>query len=210
MPPAGYPAHAAYPAHPGSPAPVPTPGNGSFGLVQLIELAFPRHQGVTLRGQLWDGGGAVQYVFPSDGHGTLLLFADTNALGRYATARAAGDPLLATPPWQVRADASGGLNFDFDLVVEHLNSPPDNWLPAFLCRCRDIAAQLALYLNLQGALELLEQYTPIDQADSVLRSAGDSLGWAARRQIAKLDPVFLRDEWATLVNLLDTATTTID
>jgi hypothetical protein len=189
---------------------VPNRPDGRFGLVQLVELAFPNHQGVTLRGQLWDGGGAVQYVFPSDGRGTLLLFADTNALGRYATAQAGRDPLLATPPWQVRADPSGGLNFDFDLVVEHLHGPPDNWLPTFLCRCRDIAAQLALYLNRQEALELLEQYTPIDEADSVLRSAGDSLGWAARRHIAKIDLALLREEWATLVDLLDAATTTID
>jgi hypothetical protein len=194
-----------------SPPPVPTaPRTGPAGVVQLIEMAFPTHQGVTLRGQLWDGGDAIRYVFPSDGQGRLLLFADTNALGRYAPAHAADDPLFATPPWQVRTDPSGGLNFDFDLVVEHLNGPPETWLPAFLCRCRDVAAQLALYLNLEEALELLEQYTPIDQADTVLRSAGDSLGWAARRQIAKIDLDFLRDEWATLVGLLDTAATAID
>jgi hypothetical protein len=178
--------------------------------VQLIELAFPTHQGVTLRGQLWDGGGAVQYVFPSDGHGRLLLFADTNALGRYALGHTADDPLLATPPWQVRTDPAGGLNFDFDLVVEHVNGPPESWLPAFLCRCRDVAAQLALYLDLEEALDLLEQYAPIDQADTVLRNAGDSLGRAARRQIAKIDLPFLRDEWATLVGLLDAAATAID
>jgi hypothetical protein len=149
-------------------------------------------------------------VFPSDGHGHLLLFADTHALGRYAGAHAADDPLLATPPWQVRADPAGRLNFDFDLVVEHLSSPPENWLPAFLCRCRDVAAQLALFFNLTEALDLLEQYAPIDQADTVLRNAGDSLGRAARRQIARIDLAFLRDEWATLVRVLDAATTAID
>jgi hypothetical protein len=197
-------------AFPPAPVGVPTLRDGRSGVVQLVELAFPTHQGVTLRGQLWDGGGAVQYVFPSDGRGSLLLFADTNALGRYAAAHAADDLLLATPPWHVRADPTGGLNFDFDLVVEHLNSPPENWLPAFLCRCRDVAAQLALYLNLEEALDLLEQYAPIDQADTVLRNAGDSLGRAARRQIAKIDLTFLRDEWATLVGVLDAATTAID
>jgi hypothetical protein len=198
------------PHSPMPPAGVPTLRDGRSGVVQLVELALPTHQGVTLRGQLWDGGGAVQYVFPSDGQGSLLLFADTNALGRYAGAHGAGDPLLGTPPWQVRADPTGGLNFDFDLVVEHLNSPPENWLPAFLCRCRDVAAQLALYLNLREALDLLEQYSPIDQADTVLRNAGDSLGRSARRQIAKIDLAFLRDEWATLIGVLDTATIAID
>jgi hypothetical protein len=200
--------------------PSPTPGlpsfgssapmaDGRFGLVQLVELAFPEHQGVTLRGQLWEGGSEVQYVFPSDGAGTLLLFADTNALGRYAAAHRADDPLLATPPWQVRADPSGGLNFDFELVVEHLNGPPERWLPAFLCRCRDVAAQLALYLDIEEALELLDKYTPIDEADSILRQAGDVLGRGARRQLAKIDLQFLREEWATLVDRLDAAATTI-
>ncbi len=189
--------------------PLPSPAAGvQFGLVQLVELSLPAQQGVTLRGQLWGGAGEVQYAFPTDGDGTLLLFADTNALGRYAAAHR-DDPLLATPPWQVRAEESGALSFDFDLVVEHLSAPPENWLPAFLCRCRDLAAQLALYLDLEEALDLLDQFAPIDQADTVLRNAGETLGWAARRQMAKVDLPFLRDEWATLVDLLDAATTTV-
>jgi hypothetical protein len=195
---------------PSPPIMAPPPPAAPPILVELVEIAFPEHQGVTLRAQLWEGGEEVRYVFLSDGDGTLLLFTDTNALGRYAAAHRADDWLLATPPSHVRADPSGALSFDFELVVEHLNGPQESWLPPFVCRCRDLAAQLALYLELDEALELLEKYTPIDEVDSVLRKAGDSLGRAARRQLAKVDLSFVRDEWAALVGLLDAAATTID
>jgi hypothetical protein len=181
-----------------------------LAVVELIELSLPEHQGVTLRGQLRGGRDSVEYVFPTDEDGMLLVFSDTEALGRYA-ATDHSDPLIATPPWQVRADPSGALSFDFDLVIEHLGRAPEDWLPSFLCRCRDLAAQLALFLELNEVQELLAEYTTVDQVDTILRrTGGGPVGRGGRRRLAQLDRELLGAEWTDLIGRLDAAARSVE
>jgi hypothetical protein len=173
-------------------------------VVELIAISTPQHDGVTLRGQLHGGFGVVEHIFPTDGDGRLLLFPDTAALARHAAAEAA-DPLLATPPWRVssRGDES---RHDLGLLVEHLSGPPERWLPSFVCRCRDLCAQLAVFLDLDGADELLGEYSTIDRADEALRRhLGEPTARAARRRLARVDPAQLVEDWTDLIALIDAA-----
>jgi actin-like ATPase involved in cell morphogenesis len=194
---------------PVAPVPVP-PGRGGMMLtmVELIEVSLPRHSGVTLRAQLHAGFGVFEHVFPADADGRLLLFPDTVALARHAAAPGA-DPLLATPPHQVRNTGADEARYDLDLLVEHLSRPPETWLPSFVCRCRDLAAQLAIFLDLDGVDDLIGEHTTIDQADDALRRhLLDPTARGARRRLAKLDRAQLLEDWTDLIALIDAATVT--
>jgi hypothetical protein len=188
---------------PPPPAPVPQPDGTVLGSVELIEIATPRRRGVTLRGQL-HGGGASEHVFAADADGRLLLFADTAALARHAAADPA-DRLVATPPWQVRNDGSDDLHFDLELLVEHLSGPPQRWLPSFVCRCRDLCAQLVVYLDLDDVDDLLGEHSTIDHVDDLLRRhlADATAGRATQRKLARVDQAQLVEDWTDLVALID-------
>ncbi|MEV0564037.1 Hsp70 family protein [Dactylosporangium sp. NPDC050588] len=187
--------------------PVWTAPPGSDGTVlvnvELIELVTPRLQGVTLRGQL-HGGDAFEHVFAADPDGRLLLFPDTAALARHAAADPS-DRLIATPPWQVRTDGGDELHFDLELLVEHLSGPPQRWLPSFVCRCRDLCAQLVVYLDLDDAEDLLGEHSTIDQVDDVLRRhlSDATAGRGAQRRLARIDQAQLIEDWTDLIALIE-------
>ncbi|MEV0135638.1 Hsp70 family protein [Dactylosporangium sp. NPDC050688] len=183
--------------------PVPQDDGTLLGNVELLEIATPRRQGVTLRGQLHGGYGVVEHVFPADPDGRLLVFADTLVLARHATQDTA-DRLVATPPWQVRNDGADERRFDLDLLIEHLSGPPQRWLPSFVCRCRDLCAQLVVYLDLD-ADDLLGEHTTIDQVDDILRKHLDdaTAGRSALRRLARIDQAQLVEDWTDLVALID-------
>ncbi|WP_327009980.1 Hsp70 family protein [Dactylosporangium sp. NBC_01737] len=191
---------------------VPPPDEDRTALinVELLELATPRLQGVTLRGELRGGYDVVEHVFPADADGRLLVFADTTALARYAAADGS-DRLIATPPWQVRTDGADELRFDLELLVEHLSGPPQRWLPSFVCRCRDLCAQLAVYLELDGVEDLLGEHSTIDQVDDVLRRhLGDATaGRAAQRRLARIDQAQLVEDWTDLIAAIEAGTVTV-
>jgi hypothetical protein len=172
--------------------------------VELIEVVTPAVQGVTLRGQLQGGYGVVEHVFPADADGRLLIFGDTLALARHA-ARDTSDRLVATPPWQVRTDGADELRFDLELLLEHLSGPPQRWLPSFVCRCRDLCAQLAVYLELDDVDDLLGEHSTIDHVDDVLRRhlADATAGRAAQRRLARIDQAQLVEDWTDLIALID-------
>ncbi|WP_344407348.1 Hsp70 family protein [Dactylosporangium fulvum] len=206
-PPAG-PWQPVQPTAPHRPPPVAASRQTGVALtiVELLELTTPQHEGVTLRGQLHGGYGVVEHVFPTDEEGRLLVFPDTMALARYA-ARDASDPLIATPPRQVRAVGSDDQRYNLDLVVEHLSGPPDRWLPSFVCRCRDLCAQLAVFLGLAGADDLIGEHSTIDRVDAILRKhLADVTSRGARRRLAQIDQVRLVEDWTGLVALIDAAT----
>ena len=191
--------------------PVWTGPPGSDGTVlvdvELIELATPNRQGVTLRGKM-HGGGAFEHVFAADADGRLLVFDDTAALARYA-ARDGSDRLIATPPWQVRTDGADELRFDLELLVEHLSGPPQRWLPSFVCRCRDLCAQLTVYLEID-AEDLLGEHSTIDQVDDILRRhlTEATAGRAAQRKLARIDQAQLVEDWTDLIALIEESTVT--
>ncbi|GAA1527099.1 hypothetical protein GCM10009827_050100 [Dactylosporangium maewongense] len=190
--------------------PVWTAPPGSAGTVlvnvELIELVTPSLQGVTLRGQL-HGGDAFEHVFAADPDGRLLLFPDTAALARHAAADPS-DRLIATPPWQVRTDGGDELHFDLELLVEHLGGPPQRWLPSFVCRCRDLCAQLVVYLDLDDAEDLLGEHSTIDQVDDILRRhlADATAGRGAQRRLARIDQAQLLEDWTDLIALIEQST----
>ncbi|WP_433077034.1 Hsp70 family protein [Dactylosporangium sp. CA-052675] len=202
------PAHAA-PAPAPAPAPMPMPvppvvPGAVITIVELITLSTPSCTGVTLRGQLHAGFGVMEHVFPADADGRLLVFSDGNALARYAVAHAAEDPLLATPGSRVRNDGAAELTFDLDLLPEHLSGPPEGWLPAYVCRCRDLAAQLGIFLDLPDVDDLVGEHTTIDQVDDILRRHRDEpTARAARRKLARVDRAQLLEDWAELIELID-------
>ncbi|WP_432991539.1 Hsp70 family protein [Dactylosporangium sp. CA-233914] len=200
MPPPGYPAA---PPGPG----MPVGGSGAvITVVELISVSTPRYDGITLRGQLHAGFGVVEHVFPTDPDGRLLLFADAGALGRHAALHAATEPLMAVPPWRVRNDGSDDLHFDLDLLPAHLGEPPERWLPAYVCRCRDLGAQLAIFLDLEGADDLVGEHSTIDSADDILRRHRlEPTAAAARRKLARLDRAQLLEDWRDLITLIDEA-----
>ncbi|UWZ34135.1 Hsp70 family protein [Dactylosporangium roseum] len=194
------------PHRPPPPVAAPPPAGVTLTIVELLELTTPRHEGVTLRGQLHGGYGVVEHVFPTDEEGRLLVFPDTAALARYA-ARDASDPLIATPPWQVRAVGSDDQRYNLDLIVEHLSGPPDRWLPSFVCRCRDLCAQLAVFLGLAGTDDLIGEHSTIDRVDAVLRRhPADVTSRGARRRLARIDQAQLVEDWTDLLALIDAAT----
>ncbi|WP_432839501.1 Hsp70 family protein [Dactylosporangium sp. CA-092794] len=209
-PPYAPPVPAGPPAPVGPGVPVTGPARAQeaglvLTVVEVIELNTPGNDGVTLRGQLHGGYGVVEYVFPTDGDGNLLLFADTMALARYA-ARDASDPLVATPPWRVRNDGADERRYDLDLLAEHLAAPPEEWLPSYLCRCRDVCAQLAVFLGLDGADDLIGEHSTIDRADEILRRhRTQTIPRAAARRLAKLDRAQLVEDWTDLLALIDAA-----
>ncbi|WP_433616286.1 Hsp70 family protein [Dactylosporangium sp. CA-139114] len=194
------------PAH-AAPAPMPMPPvvpGGVITIVELISLSTPSFTGVTLRGQLHAGYGVMEHVFPADADGRLLVFSDGNALARYAVAHAAEDPLLAVPGSRVRNDGAAELSFDLDLLPEHLSGPPEGWLPAYVCRCRDLAAQLGIFLDLPDADDLVGEHTTIDQVDDILRRHRDEPNArAARRKLARVDRAQLLEDWAELIERID-------
>ncbi|WP_433205977.1 Hsp70 family protein [Dactylosporangium sp. CS-047395] len=198
------------PAQPVFP-PVAPPAPVVITIVELVSVSLPSASGVTLRGQLHAGYGVMEHVFPADADGNLLLFADPDALCKYAAAHAATDPLLATPGFRVRNDGADELRFDLDLLVEHLSGPPEGWLPAYVCRCRDLCAQLAIFLELDGIDDLIGEHTAIDRADDILRRHRlDPTAKAARRKLARLDLELLREDWADLIALIDQSTVPVD
>jgi len=173
-------------------------------IVEAITIITPRFSGVTLRGQLHAGYGVFEHVFPVDADGRLLLFSDTDALGRHAAAHGASDPLLAVPGWRVRNDGSDQLRFDLDLLPEHLSSPPENWLPAYVCRCRDLCAQLAVFLDLDDVDDLIGEHSTIDRADEILRGQRlEATARAVRRKLGRLDHAQLLDDWAELIGEIE-------
>ncbi|HTJ32585.1 MAG TPA: Hsp70 family protein [Dactylosporangium sp.] len=199
---------------PPSPPPPPTllglPSGMALAMVELIEINMPEHAGVTLRGQLHGGHGVFEHVFLADPEGRLLLFPDAPALARYAAAAGSGgDPLLGTPPWLVRNTGADDARFDLDLLLEHLGRPTDEWLPSFVCRCRDLCAQLAIFLDLDGVEDLVGEHSTIDQADDALRRhLLDPTARGARRRLARLNLAQLVEDYADLIATIDAATHT--
>nr|BFE56104.1 hypothetical protein GCM10020063_006300 [Dactylosporangium thailandense] len=188
---------------PAYPAPAPMPG-AVITIVELITLSTPSYTGVTLRGQLHADYGVMEHVFPADADGRLLVFSDGNALARYAVTHAGEDALLATPGSRVRNDGADELSFDLDLLPEHLSGPPEGWLPAYVCRCRDLAAQLGIFLDLPDVDDLVGEHTTIDQVDDILRRHRDEpTARAARRKLARVDRARLLEDWAELIELID-------
>lgn len=111
------------------------------------------------------------------------------------------------PPWLVRNDGSDGSAYHLDLLVEHLSGPPERWLPAFVCRCRDLCRQLAVFLGIEGVDDLLGEYSTIDRTDEILRrhlTEGSAAG--ARRRLARIDRAQLLEDWADLIARIDAAT----
>ncbi|MEV4515304.1 Hsp70 family protein [Dactylosporangium sp. NPDC049525] len=208
--PAHWPQPAQRPVGPAGWVPPPNEDRAALSNVELLEFVTPGRQGVTLRGVLGDGYDVVEHVFPTDADGRLLVFADTLALARYAATDAA-DRLVATPPWQVRNDGADDLRFDLELLVEHLSGPPQRWLPSFVCRCRDLCAQLVVYLDLDGVEDLLGEHTTIDQVDDVLRRHlhDATAGRAAQRRLARIDQAQLVEDWTDLVALIEANTVTV-
>jgi hypothetical protein len=151
-----------------------------------------------------------EHVFPADSDGRLLLFDGTAALARYAAADPS-DRLIATPPWQVRTDGADELHFNLELLVEHLSGPPQAWLPSFVCRCRDLCAQLAVYFDLDGVDDLLGEHSTIDQVDDVLRRhlADAVAGRAAQRRLARVDQAQLVEDWSDLIALIEESAATV-
>jgi actin-like ATPase involved in cell morphogenesis len=189
--------------------PGPRPSGVMVTVVELIEVNLPKHAGFTLRGQLHAGFGVFEHVFPADDDGRLLVFADPAALAHHAATHAGGDPLLRTPPHQVRNTGADEARYDLDLLVEHLSGPPEGWLPSYVCRCRDLGAQLALFLDLEGVDDLIGEHSTIDQADDALRRhLLDPSARGARRRLAKLDLAQLLEDWTDLIALIDAATVT--
>ncbi|GAA2335713.1 Hsp70 family protein [Dactylosporangium salmoneum] len=174
-------------------------------VVDLIELSTPSYTGVTLRGELHAGHGVMEHIFPADADGRLLLFPDQLSLARQSSTGTT-DPLLSLPPWRVRNLGPEESRYDLDLLVEHISAPPEHWLPAFVCRCRDIVAQLAIFLDLEGTDDLIGEHSTIDQADDALRRhLLDPTARGARRRLSRLDLDQLRDDWTDLIALLDAA-----
>ncbi|MGI5238354.1 Hsp70 family protein [Dactylosporangium sp. CA-139066] len=198
---------AAAPVPPAPPGPAPS--GITVTAVELIEVSLPEHSGFTLRGQLHAGYGVFEHVFPADAGGRLLMFPEAAQLAQYAAANAGRDPLLATPPWQVRNTGADEARYDLDLLVEHLSGPPEGWLPSYVCRCRDLCAQLALFLDLDGVDDLIGEHTTIDQADDALRRhLLDPTARGARRRLAKVDLAQLLEDWTDLIAIIDAATVT--
>ncbi|GAA3452124.1 Hsp70 family protein [Dactylosporangium matsuzakiense] len=189
------------------PPPPPAGPPAMITIVELITVSTPRLTGVTLRGQLHAGFGVVEHVFPTDDEGRLLLFADPNAMARHAAAVGPRDPLLGVPPARVRNDGSDDLCFDLDLLPEHLGAEPETWLPGYVCRCRDLAAQLAVFLDLDGTDDLIGPGSTIDRADDILRRhRGEPSARSARRKLARLDRSQLIEDWVDLIELIEAAT----
>ncbi|MEU7870505.1 Hsp70 family protein [Dactylosporangium sp. NPDC049140] len=194
----------AAPPHQAWQPPVPAGPPAVITIVELISVSTPTYTGVTLRGQLHAGFGVMEHIFPATADGGLLLFSDANALARHAVAHAAEDSLLATPAWRVRNDGADELRFDLDLLPEHIAAPPETWLPGFVCRCRDLAAQLAIFLDLPDADDLVGEHSVIDRADDILRRVrNDPSARAVRRKLARLDHAQLLEDWAELIARID-------
>ena len=197
-----------FPGAPGMPYPAPypmPPHGGAAGVpvvgVEPLGLSLPCGEGFTLRGQLRPYADLVEYIFP-EVDGALPLFRDRDALLRQAAALP-GDPLYAAPTWPMAA-ITDDRRFDLAFVPDHLADGPDAWFPAYLTRCRDLCAQLALFFELEDVAALLEKGSLLDTLDDTLRHSGGAvLGWRYRRQLARLDTAEVVRQWQTIIDAID-------
>jgi actin-like ATPase involved in cell morphogenesis len=174
-----------------------------------IVISLPSDDGYTMRAFL-RGDHAATFLGDSGGP---LLFRSTEGLARYLVQ--ADDHFLARlPGWdQVRrwvADAAiepdTDDRFELDLITYNLRFSPAEWMPRLLIRGRDLAAQLAIFFDLDDISTLLATGSELDRLDDILREIDRSVvGRRARRQLDTIDPRRVIAQWSRIVRRIDQA-----
>jgi molecular chaperone DnaK len=174
-----------------------------------IVISLPSQDGYTMRAFLSNDQKAT---FLGDADGPLL-FRSTAGLSRYLVrsdehflARLRGWDTVRQWVGDAAIEPDPDDRFELDLITYNLRFSPAEWIPRLLIRGRDLAAQLAIFFDLDDVSALLATGSELDRLDDILREIDRSvLGRRARRQLDTIDPSRVRAQWSRIIRHIEQA-----